>query len=355
LEDFLKSQTVIVGLCSLFLVIAFFLFKPQFSILLNRLAKIQFRGVKNLQYIDQDIDQESEPELQIQSWLGLPNVKFVASIVIFAMVSFIIFILFGLFSRVLVQLGNAEFSAGYEKLGIATYNLALEFNQALKEAVNNCYAYNTQQEYELAIQSCSKAIEIDPNYAAAYFRRGYAYLNLRKYDQAIADFTKDIELIPVATRSYINRGTVYMHQQKYDLAISDLSKSIEINPTEPQAWLDRGLVYILQNKSELAIPDCQKAIELEEKYWNAYFCLGRAFSNQGKYESAIDNFNKAIELAPTTEAGLIYCMQGITYSKLGDFQSAVRVFEQGVKIDVTNENDWCKAGLDNAQQRIQTP
>ena len=351
----MNSEIVIVGLSGLFLLIAFFLFKPQFFIWLNRLTKIQFRGVKNLQYTDQNINQENQPELQIQSWLGLPREKFVATIFIFAILSFIIFILFSSFSRVLVQLSNAEFSAGYEKLGIVTYNLALEFNKDLKEAVNDCYAYNTQQEYELAIKSCSKAIEIDPNLATAYFRRGYAYLNLKKYDHAIADFTRDIELIPVATRSYINRGTAYLEQGQDDLAIAEFTKSIEINSNESQAWLDRGLAYINQGLTDLAIRDCQRAVALEEKYWNAYFCLGQAFSNQGKYELAISNFNKATEFAPSTEASLIYCLQGVTYTKMGNFESAVSVLEKGVKIDGPNENDWCKTVLENARQGIPTP
>jgi len=355
LEEFLNSATIIVGLGFLFVVVAFFLFKSQIFILLNRLAKIQFRGVKKLQYTDQDMDEDIEPELPIQSWLGLPNEKFIGRIVIFVILSFLIFIIFSSFSGVLVQLGNAEFSAGYEKFGIATYNLALEFDQDLKEAVNNCYAYNTQQQYELAISSCSKAIEIDPNYAAAYARRGYAYLNLQKYDLAIADFTKDIQLIPVATRSYLNRGTVYMQQNQYDLAIAEFTKSMSINPKEPQAWLNRGLAYIQNGQSDLAIPDCQKAIELEEKYWNAYFCLGLAFSNQGKYELAITNFNKAIERAPSAKASSLYCLQGATFTKMGNFESAITAFEQGVKTDVTNENDWCKTALDNARQGIATP
>ena len=75
----MNSETLIVGLGFLFIVAAFFLFKSQLFILLNRLARIQFRGVKNLEYTDQDIEQDMdqaiEPELPIQSWLGLPTEK----------------------------------------------------------------------------------------------------------------------------------------------------------------------------------------------------------------------------------------------------------------------------------------
>lgn len=427
----MDSKTIILGLCCLFLVIAFFLFKPQFFIFLNRLAKIEFGRAKNLSYIDQDFepelpntDQVFRLESQIPSWLTLASEKFVRLIFILAILSIAIYIVFDSFSRVLVRLGNIEFSAGNEKLGIASYNLALEFNRDLKEAVNQCYAYNAQAQYELAINQCSKAIEIDENYSTAYSYRGYAYLHLNQYDQAIADFTKDIEIIPIATRSYINRGNVYMQQGKYDLAIAEFTNSIEINPKEPQAWLNRGLSYIQQDQNDLAILDCNQAINLEAKYWNAYYCIGLAFANQENYELAKTNFDKAIELAPSnqtmyfyrgsvydaqgkkelaiadytkaieidpkyvdayigrgnaladikkfTEAiadyqraititndskptSYVYCVQGVTYTKMGDFELAIASLEQGVELDTANENSWCRSALENARQGIPTP
>ncbi len=163
-----SNETIIVGVCCLFLVIVFFLFKPQFFIFLNRLAKIKFGRAKNLTYIDQDfepespnVDQDFKIELQIPSWLTLTPEKFVGLIIVFAILSTLIFVASASFSRALVQLGNVEFSAGNEKLGTVTYNLALEFNSDLKEAVSQCYTYGTQKQYELAINHCSKAIEIN--------------------------------------------------------------------------------------------------------------------------------------------------------------------------------------------------
>lgn len=301
------------------------------------------------------MNQDSKPKILITSWLILVREKAIILVVIFASVLFLYYIVPAPISRALVQLGNIEYSAGYDKLGVASYNLARLFNNDLKESVDQCYAYNSQKQYEVAISSCNKVIEIDSNYAQAYSYRGYAYLKLKKYDQAIADFTKDIEIIPVATRSYINLGTVYMEQNKYDLAIANFTKSISINPKEPQAYLDRGLTYIQQGQNDLAIIDCNTAIELENKYWNAYFCLGLAFTGEGKYELAITNFNKTIELAPSTRESYILCMQGTTYTKMGDFESAIASLEQGVKLDVTSENNWCKSALENARQGIQTP
>jgi tetratricopeptide (TPR) repeat protein len=301
------------------------------------------------------MSQDSKPTLTIPSWLILIRDKAVLLVIILAFLLCFTFVLPIPFSRALVKLGNAEVSAGNDSFAETSYNLALMFNADLKEAVDQCIADNNQGQYELAINHCSSAIKIDGNFAVAYFNRGLAYMILKNNDQAIADFSKDIEILPNATRSYINRGSIYMNQQKYDLAIAEFTKSIEVNPKEPQAWLNRGLSYFQQNKADLAISDCSKAIELEEKYWNAYFCLGLAFSNQEKYDLAITNFNKAAEFVPNTRASLLYCMQGITYTKIGNFESAITSLEQGVKLDGTSGNDWCKSALENAHQGIPTP
>jgi hypothetical protein len=141
LEESLDSETIIVGIVCLFLAILFFSFKPQLLILLNRLARFEFSGTKNLQYIDQDsepelpnINQDIKPELPIPFWLTLTKEKFAARIIIFAILSILIYIIFNSVSGVLVQLGNIEFSAGNEKLGIVSYDLALEFNNDLKKS-----------------------------------------------------------------------------------------------------------------------------------------------------------------------------------------------------------------------------
>jgi tetratricopeptide (TPR) repeat protein len=251
------------------------------------------------------MNQDLKPEIPISSWPILIRKKALVLIAILAILLCLYKIVPTPLSKVFVQIGNAQFSAGNDKSAIASYNLALVFNGNLKKSIVQCVADMTQREYELAISDCSKVLEIDPNYAVAYFNRGLAYSMLGKYDQAISDYTSDIGLIPIATRSYINRGIVYMQLEKYNLAIADLTKSISINSKEPQAYLNRGLTYIKLGQYDLAISDCDKAIEIANNYWNAYYCLGLGYTGQENYEAAITNLTKAMELAPSTKTSII--------------------------------------------------
>jgi hypothetical protein len=37
---------------------------------------------------------------------------------------------------------------------------------------------------------------------------------------------------------------------------------------------------------------------------------------------------------------------------MGDFESAIISLQQGVELNNTSENDWCKSALENARNQI---
>ncbi|KIJ67952.1 hypothetical protein HYDPIDRAFT_83804, partial [Hydnomerulius pinastri MD-312] len=52
------------------------------------------------------------------------------------------------------------------------------------------------EEYGFALADASKAIEVDPKYAKAYYRRATCYLQIAKPQLAVADFKKVVSLEP---------------------------------------------------------------------------------------------------------------------------------------------------------------
>ena len=62
-----------------------------------------------------------------------------------------------------------------------------------------------------AIADFTKAIELDPDDAVAYYNRGNSKRKLKDYYGAIADYTKAIELDPDVADAYYNRGWSKVH------------------------------------------------------------------------------------------------------------------------------------------------
>ena len=94
-------------------------------------------------------------------------------------------------------------------------------------------AYDETGEYDKAITSYSKAIELDPNHALSYYNRGCAYGEIGEYEKAIADFNKTVELDPNDANAYYNRGLAYLKKDEVPKAVRDLEKCIRLS-TDPE-------------------------------------------------------------------------------------------------------------------------
>ena len=72
-----------------------------------------------------------------------------------------------------------------------------------------------------AIADLSRAIEIEPDYASAYARRGYAFMAIAELDRAEADFTKALELAPDDSYARSGRAQVLERLVKKERAAAD--------------------------------------------------------------------------------------------------------------------------------------
>ncbi len=121
----------------------------------------------------------------------------------------------------------------------------------------------TRGEMDTAISCYSQAIDLKPDYAAAYSQRGFAYAFQCKYDDAIADFTEAIRLNPGDGKVYVRRGGAYRHKGEYDKAIDDFTEVIRLEPDDPDGFSLRGLTYRQRGDQVKADADLAKAETLK--------------------------------------------------------------------------------------------
>ena len=88
----------------------------------------------------------------------------------------------------------------------------------------------------------TKAIDLDPKDAIAYFERAYAYGSNKEYDQAIADYAKAIELDPRMCRPITTAATPISPNGIIERAIADLTRAVEIDPKYALAYYHRSEV-----------------------------------------------------------------------------------------------------------------
>ena len=195
-------------------------------------------------------------------------------------------------------------------------------------------------QYLDAIENFTKAIELKPDCAEAYYDRGLAYHNLvyhslayfskGEYAQAIQDYTKAIELKPDYAEAYYARGSAYGSQDENYRAVQDFTKAIELKPDYAEAYAARGGNYNIQGEFDRAIQDSTKAIELKPDCDRAYAVRGDAYGGQGEFDRAIQDLTKTIELCP--DDAITYAIRGRIYIIQGKYGRAIQDSTKAIEL-----------------------
>jgi tetratricopeptide (TPR) repeat protein len=155
-----------------------------------------------------------------------------------------------------------------------------------------------EEDWQQAIAAFTSLIELEPDNAFAYDRRGIAYGRAEQYDEAIADFSRAINLASTFAGPYNNRGLSYYKQYRFDEAIADYDIAIRLSPDVAIFYANRGLVHSAKGDLYVAIADYDKAIELDPNLPEPHNNRGEAYAKLGEYEKAIADFDRELELNP---------------------------------------------------------
>ncbi|KAG9445501.1 hypothetical protein H6P81_011629 [Aristolochia fimbriata] len=84
--------------------------------------------------------------------------------------------------------------------------------------------------FELAIDLYSQALEMDPKKADLFADRAQANIKSRNYTEAVADANRAIELDPSMPKAYLRKGTACMKLEEYQTAKSALEAGASLAP-----------------------------------------------------------------------------------------------------------------------------
>ncbi|PSB21226.1 DUF3352 domain-containing protein [Phormidesmis priestleyi ULC007] len=219
---------------------------------------------------------------------------------------------------------------------------------------------------EGAIANFTRAIQLDPNNAEVYYKRGLAR-SLTDVSAAIADYTQALRIDSKSVKAYLERSSARERLFDYVGARQDLDQAIQLVPDDDEFYLKRSKVRIVQGDYQGAIADANQAIRLETNSSQAYGtrCYARA-RGLGDFKGALVDCDQAIALDPESltsftsrcyvranlndkkaledcdlaleidpEYSAIYEDRGLAYAALGnkkaaleDLQKAVEIFKQ---------------------------
>jgi tetratricopeptide (TPR) repeat protein len=200
-----------------------------------------------------------------------------------------------------------------------------------------------------ALADYSRAIEMDPRCAPAYFGRGQIRSNKGQLPEAEADYTKAVESDPKFAKAWFGRGMIRTYSNNEAGALADFTKAVEADPAYTLAWFNRGLLRLSRKEYDGALADYTKAIDLKPADADGYIGRGNAHASKGDHDKAIADYTKAIDLKPTSSSAYVY--KGDSQMKKGDPIGAMLTFSKAIEVNPKDAEAYYFRGYANYDRR----
>lgn len=201
----------------------------------------------------------------------------------------------------------------------------------------------TDENLAKAEEASRRAIELDPNLAEAHVARGYA-LGRQQYGEAEREFQLAIELNPGLFEAYYSYGLTAFAQGEMEKAAQMLEMAHEVAPEDeralrllPQVYRSLGRLEDASAANERRLVLAEKRLELHPE--DVYTLLDGAYSlaDLGKRERSLEWAARVLEAQ--TEDGLILYNLGCFFSIAGESQPALDALEKSYEAGLSDP-DW---------------
>ena len=196
-----------------------------------------------------------------------------------------------------------------------------------------------------AFTSYTQAINIKPDFANAYMKRGSVYVKIKDINNCIADYSSAIKYAESDSLKYwamSNRGTCYHYNQQLDLALKDqrevfMSDSMDIFNINNYATI---LDYFDPHE---AIRQLKRMIEIDPEFMGSYVNLGFQLGELGEYDEAEKYLRMGLEKVPEDA----YMLNNLGYSlfKQGKYDEAINTINKSIKMNSSNSFAYRNLGL----------
>jgi tetratricopeptide (TPR) repeat protein len=183
----------------------------------------------------------------------------------------------------------------------AAADKALALNDQLGEAYNSLAGIKEErQDFEGAEAMYRRALELNPNYATAYYWYGFllrAYLG--RYEEALALHRKAAELDPLSAGIISEVGAGLESLGRFDEALARYQRALEVDPGYADAYHFIGGHYgSVSGKLDEAVVWLTKGISLDPGIPRDSAFLGFLFLELGDFDRAESWIERSLELGP---------------------------------------------------------
>lgn len=222
-----------------------------------------------------------------------------------------------------------------------------DLDRAIQLNPNNAAAYNNRgnlkserlQDAQGGLADLNRAIQLDPKFVSAYDNRGaLKAFKLQDIQGGLADINRAIKLNPNYASAYNNRGLLKVNKlQDTQGGLSDMNRGIQLDPNDSIAYTNRGdIKAVILQDIQGALTDYKQAIQVNP--YNAVTYNNRASLKAFQLQDIQGGFtdvNRAIQLDPKYASA--YSIRGfLKVDKLQDTQGGLADISRAIQLDPNN-------------------
>jgi predicted O-linked N-acetylglucosamine transferase (SPINDLY family) len=182
-----------------------------------------------------------------------------------------------------------------------------------------------------AAELIGRAIEIDPDNAAAHSNYGNVLRGLKRSEEALASYDRALALNADSAEALNNRGTMLRDLGRIEDALVSYERALTINPDYVDALNNCGAVLIDLKRYEDALACGDRALKLRPNNADAFANRGAALRHLRRNEEALASYDSAAAILPDRPAVLF--TRGDILGSLKRHAEAVQVFAKLLEVE----------------------
>ena len=152
--------------------------------------------------------------------------------------------------------------------------------------------------WQAAVESIGKAIEQQPEVAAAHLNLGPPLQKLRRYEEALASYDRALLLQPDYANALLNRGNVLQDLHRNAEALASYDRVLALAPDYAEALYNRGNALLDDERLDAALASYDSALALKAGYPQALYNRGIALQDLKRPDDAARSFAQLLAGVP---------------------------------------------------------
>jgi TolB-like protein/Tfp pilus assembly protein PilF len=161
----------------------------------------------------------------------------------------------------------------------------------------------------LADEAISRALELEPDLAAAHSARAMYLTDELRYEDAEEEALVALDLNPGSSEDHRRYARLLLQLDRHDESVEEARRAVELDPLSVQARATLGDAMWWAGDWQGTVEESLNLLEMAPDLAYAYYNLGYGYAMQDQNEEAIEAFSRAVQLDstdPLNQVGLAW-------------------------------------------------